>query len=184
MRVVAATNRDLRAAVAGRQFREDLFFRLDVFPVQCRRCASAPSDVPLIAHFVLQRTAAELNKPVPALSAEALAALLDYPWPGNVRELENCLERAVILSDGATIEARHLSLPSRPVAAGAPAPPPTDPWELIDLSGTLDDASRRAVREVERRKIAEALRATDGDTVKAAERLGMPSRLLMRKIRA
>jgi DNA-binding NtrC family response regulator len=184
VRVVAATNRDLRAAVAGRQFREDLFFRLDVFPVQIPPLRERASDVPLIARFVLQRTAAELNKPVPELSAEARAALLEYPWPGNVRELENCLERAVILSDGATIEARHLSLPSRPVAAGALAPPPADPWELIDLSGTLDDASRRAVREVERRKIAEALRATDGDTVKAAERLGMPSRLLMRKIRA
>jgi DNA-binding NtrC family response regulator len=183
VRVVAATNRDLRAAVVARQFREDLFFRLDVFPVVIPPLRERASDVPLIARFVLQRTAAELNKPTPELSADAQTVLTEYSWPGNVRELENCLERAVILSDGAIIEARHLGLPTRPLSAGSLAAPMTDPWDQIDLSGTLDDASRRVVREVERRKIAEALRATDGDTVKAAERLGMPSRLLMRKIR-
>jgi DNA-binding NtrC family response regulator len=184
VRVVAATNRDLRAAVAGRQFREDLFFRLEVFPVHIPPLRDRASDVPLIARFVLQRTAAELNKPIPELSADARAALSEYSWPGNVRELENCLERALILSDGATIEARHLNLPVRPMAAGPLVSPAADPWESIDLTGTLDEASRRVVREVERRKIAEALRAANGDTVKAAERLGMPSRLLTRKIRS
>jgi DNA-binding NtrC family response regulator len=182
VRVVAATNRNLRDAVAARQFREDLFFRLDVFPVVIPPLRERASDIPLIARFMLRRSAAELGKPVPELSAAALAALADYTWPGNVRELENCLERAVILSDGAGIEPSHLGLPSRPVAVNRPSE--FDPWEYIDLTGTLDDASRRVVREVERRKIAEALRATDGDTVKAADLLGMPSRLLTRKIRA
>jgi DNA-binding NtrC family response regulator len=121
---------------------------------------------------------------VPELSPAAQAALTGYSWPGNVRELENCLERAVILADGVTIEPRHLGLPSTPIAGTLPSAAPADVWDTIDLSGTLDEASRRVVREVERRKIAEALRATDGDTVKAAERLGMPSRLLTRKIRA
>jgi two-component system, NtrC family, response regulator AtoC len=184
VRVVAATNRDLRAAVVARQFREDLFFRLEVFPVHIPPLRERLSDVPLIARFVLERTAAELNKAAAELSPAALATLVDYTWPGNVRELENCLERAVILSDGATIEPRHLGLPSSPVAAGSLVAPAADPWELLDLSGTLDEASRRVVREVERRKIAEALRASDGDLVKAADRLGMPSRLLVRKVRA
>ena len=101
-----------------------------------------------------------------------------------MRELENCLERAVILADGAD----HRAAAPRPAARAArrrlAGRADADPWDLIDLSGTLDEASRRVVREVERRKIAEALRATDGDTVQAAELLGMPSRLLMRKIRA
>ena len=130
VRVVAATNRDLRAAVAARQFREDLFFRLDVFRVAIPPLRDRLSDVPLIAAFVLQRTAAELNKPVvPQLSIASLAALSDYTWPGNVRELENCLERAVILSDGATIEPRHLGLPARALAAGPMAAPVADPWD-------------------------------------------------------
>ncbi len=184
VRVVAATNRDLRAAVAARQFREDLFFRLEVFPVHIPPLRERLSDVPLIAQFVLQGTAAELNKPAAELSPAALATLVTYTWPGNVRELENCLERAVILSDGAIIEPRHLGLPSSPLTAGSLVSPEVDPWELLDLSGTLDEASRRVVREVERRKITEALRASDGDLVKAADRLGMPSRLLMRKVRA
>ncbi len=69
------------------------------------------SDIPLLAEFMLRRSSTELNKPIRQLSEPALALLTKYPWPGNVRELENCLERAVILSDGNTIEARHLNLP-------------------------------------------------------------------------
>ena len=181
VRVVAATNRDLRAAMAGGQFREDLFFRLDVFPVHIPPLRERASDVPLLAQFLLKRMAAELNKPMRQLSAASLELLTTYTWPGNVRELENCLERAVILSDGVTIEPRHLSLPEARLPAQAQ--PQADPWENLDLSGTLDEATRRVVLEVERRKITEALRATGGDTLKAAELLGMPPRLLTRKVR-
>jgi DNA-binding NtrC family response regulator len=181
VRVVAATNRDLRAARAAGQFREDLFFRLDVFPVSIPPLRERASDIPLLAEFMLRRSSTELNKPIHQLSEPALALLMKYPWPGNVRELENCLERAVILSDGNTIEPRHLNLPE-PHVPSAP-PRPADPWEQLDLSGTLDEATRRVVLEVERRKIIEALRATDGDTLKAADLLGMPPRLLTRKVR-
>jgi DNA-binding NtrC family response regulator len=182
VRVVAATNRDLHAAVAQRQFRDDLFFRLAVLLVNIPPLRERASDVPLIARFMLERAAAAQKKALPAFAPAALAALIAYPWPGNVRELENCIERAVILCDSVSIQPRHLRLLPLP----EPSRPPADvnPWDLVDLSGTLDEAARRAVKEVERRKIAQALRDTDGDTLKAAEMLGMPSRLLTRKIRA
>ena len=117
MRVVAATNRDLRAMMAAGTFREDLFFRLDVFRVRVPPLRERASDVPLLAEAILRRTAAELNKPVPgAERGRRSSASIRYPWPGNVRELENCLERAVILAEGSTIEPAHLNLPTTPLA--------------------------------------------------------------------
>ena len=181
VRVVAATNRDLRAMMAAGTFREDLFFRLDVFRVRVPALRDRASDIPLLAEAILRRTAAELNKPVPVLGAAARERLAAYPWPGNVRELENSLERAVILAEGSTIEPVHLNLPTTPLKVRPDAP--ADPWELLDLSGTLDDATRRIVLEVERRKIAQALQETGDDTLRAAELLGMAPRLLVRKIR-
>jgi transcriptional regulator with GAF, ATPase, and Fis domain len=181
VRVVAATNRDLGAAVALRQFRDDLFFRLAVLVVNVPPLRERASDIPLLARFLLQRAAVEQNKSAPDLSPAALAALESYPWPGNVRELENCIERAVILCDTAAIEPHHLGL--MPLPESTRPAPDANPWDLVDLSGTLDEAARRAIKEVERRKIAQALRASDGDTLKAAAMLGMPSRLLTRKIR-
>jgi DNA-binding NtrC family response regulator len=182
VRVVAATNRDLRAMMAANTFREDLFFRLDVFRLRVPALRERASDVPLLASAILRRTAAELNKPVPVLGAAALDRLINYPWPGNVRELENCLERAVILAEGSTIEPSHLNLPTTPLQVRPDAP--ADPWDQIDLSGTLDDATRRVVLEVERRKIAVALQETGDDALRAAERLGMAPRLLVKKIRS
>ena len=179
--MVAATNRDLRAMMAAGTFREDLFFRLDVFRVRVPALRDRASDIPLLAEGILRRTAGELNKPVPTLSPASRERLLAYPWPGNVRELENSLERAVILAEGSIIEPAHLNLPTVPLKAGPSAP--ADPWEQIDLGGTLDDATRRIVLEVERRKITKALQETGDDTLRAAEILGMAPRLLVKKIR-
>jgi two-component system, NtrC family, response regulator AtoC len=182
VRVVAATNRDLRAARSAGQFRDDLFFRLEVFPVAVPALRDRASDIPLLADHILARTSAELSKPVPELSAASRELLMTYRWPGNVRELENCLERALILSDGLLIEPRHLNLP---VGHLAPKPAvPSDPWDQIDLSGSLDEATRRVMLEVERRKITEALRVANGDALKAADQLQMAPRLLVRKIRS
>jgi len=183
VRVVAATNRDLRAMMAAGTFREDLFFRLDVFRVRVPALRERASDIPLLAEAILRRTAAELNKAAPpVLGRAALERLVAYPWPGNVRELENCLERAVILAEGSTIEPAHLNLPTTPLTVRPEAAP--DPWEQIDLSGTLDEATRRAVLEVERRKISRALQESGDDALKAADLLGMAPRLLVRKIRS
>ena len=123
MRLVAATNRDLRVAVTTRQFREDLYFRLAVLPLTIPPLRERLSDVPLLARHFLAASAADQKKPMPSLSPAALDALQAYHWPGNVRELENCLERAVILADG-VIQPSHLNLTS-PTAAATLAPTAT-----------------------------------------------------------
>ena len=132
VRLVAATNRDLRAAVTTRQFREDLYFRLAVLPLTIPPLRERLSDVPLLARHFLAASAADQKKPMPSLSPAALDALQAYHWPGNVRELENCLERAVILADG-IIQPSHLNLTSPAAAARA---------------GAADNAQRFVARRV------------------------------------
>ena len=109
-RVVAATNRNLKARVAERQFREDLYFRLSVFPIQIPPLRERPGDIGMLARHFVERFARDLKKNPMPLSPAAVDALQTYPWPGNVRELQNCIERAVILCDDDTIQPRHLHL--------------------------------------------------------------------------
>ncbi|MGV3518482.1 MAG: sigma-54-dependent transcriptional regulator [Luteitalea sp.] len=182
VRLVAASNRDLRASVAARTFREDLFFRLSVFPITIPPLRERGSDIPLLARHFIERFAREQNKRPPHLSSSATAALEGHAWPGNVRELQNCIERAVILADGDTVHAQHLHLGAGEISRDAPAPP-RDPWEEIDLSGTLPEASRRVLMEVERRKIQEALDEARWDHAKASAALQIPPRLLLARIR-
>jgi two-component system response regulator HydG len=177
-RIVAATNRQLRQAVASRQFREDLFFRLSVLPVTLPPLRERPGDVAILAQHFVVAVARQLGRPAPALTPAALDALEAYAWPGNVRELQNCLERAVILSEGQPLHPRHLRLVD-PVAAA-----PGSPWDAIDLSGTLEEATARVVHEVEQRKLQAALAAAAGDPARAAEALGVTVRALVGRARA
>ena len=103
VRLVAATNRGLRAAVAARRFREDLYFRLSVFPIMIPPLRERPGDMPVLARYFVDRFCRDLKKKPLMLSPPAMEQLQAYHWPGNVRELQNCIERAVILSDGDTI---------------------------------------------------------------------------------
>jgi DNA-binding NtrC family response regulator len=193
VRLVAATNRDLRVAVTTRQFREDLYFRLAVLPLTIPPLRERLSDVPLLARHFLVASAADQKKPTPTLSPAALEALQAYQWPGNVRELENCLERAVILADG-VIQPSHLNLTSPHGVADSTSDNGSSPdassgadsatFAGIELDGTMDQALRRVLREVERRKITLALTETAGDTVRAARLLRIPSRLLARRMDA
>ena len=114
VRLVAATNRGLRAAVAARRFREDLYFRLSVFPITVPPLRDRPGDIPLLARYFVERFCRDMKKKPLSLSPAALEQLLSYRWPGNVRELQNCIERAVILADGDTMQPRHL----QPVVRG------------------------------------------------------------------
>ncbi len=178
VRVVSATNRNLRAAVAARRFREDLFFRLSVFPIVIPPLRERREDVLLLARHFVTRFCRELKKPVMSLSDSAREALLGHAWPGNVRELQNCIERAVILSDDETIHRRHLNLEAPDAVVAL-----SDPWDRIDLTGTLTDAARRVVAEVECRKIRQAMSEAGGDLGRASEILGIPYRALLAKVK-
>ena len=179
VRMVAATNRNLRKAVAAREFREDLFFRLSVFPITIPPLRDRREDIPLLARHFVERYCKDLKKRPLAMSPAAEEALSAYRWPGNVRELQNCIERAVILADGDTLLPRHLNLPDTTPSV----PADTDPWERINLSGTLADASDRVLVEVERRKIELALHQSGGDKGIASEKLGLPYKVLAAKLR-
>ncbi len=180
VRVVSATNRNLRAAVAARRFREDLFFRLSVFPIVIPPLRERREDILLLARHFVTRFCRELKKPAMSLSDSAREALLGHAWPGNVRELQNCIERAVILSDDETIHRRHLNLAD--VAQGSRLAA-SDPWETVDLTGSLPEATRRVLAEVECRKIRQAMSEAGGDLGRASEILGIPYRALLAKVK-
>jgi DNA-binding NtrC family response regulator len=166
VRVICATNRNLADDVRERRFRDDLFFRINVFPVTIPPLRDRKEDIDALADFFLQKFAREMKKPPLRLTAEARAALHAYQWPGNIRELQNALERAAILCDRATITPHDLGLAA---AEGAPA---------LDLSGTLADA----MRSVEKLKITDALRRS-ANRAEAAESLGIAARTLAVKMK-
>jgi DNA-binding NtrC family response regulator len=182
VRIVAATNRDLKTAAESGEFRRDLYFRLAVFPVEIPPLRERGDDALLLARHFAAQFGKELRGREATLGDDALAVLRAHPWQGNVRELENAIERACILADSLTLTARDLGLgvPARPQASDA-----ADDAALasLDLSGTLAEASDRAVRLVERRKIADALRAADGNKTRAAEALSVSYKTLLTKIK-
>jgi DNA-binding NtrC family response regulator len=180
VRLVAATNKGLRAAVSARRFREDLFFRLSVFPITIPPLRERGSDIPLLARFFVDRFCRDLNKPRLTLSPSALDQLQTYRWPGNVRELQNCIERAVILADGDSILPRHLNLS---FVEHFPDEKTANPWAHVDMSGTLTEVTRRAVAGVERLKIEEILREADGNRGRAAELLQISYKALIAKLK-
>jgi DNA-binding NtrC family response regulator len=166
VRVICATNRNLADDVKERRFREDLFFRINVFPVTIPPLRARKEDIDALAAFFLQKFAREMNKPSLRLTSEAGEALRKYAWPGNIRELQNALERAAILCDGDTITPRDLGIATEQAPAA------------LDLSGTLADA----MRSVEKVKIADALKRT-ANRAEAAEILGIAVRTLAAKMK-
>jgi DNA-binding NtrC family response regulator len=183
VRVVAATNRNLRAAIAARQFREDLFFRLSVFPITIPPLRDRPTDITMLAKHFIEKFCRDINKNTLSLAPSAVDELLKYPWPGNVRELQNCIERAVILTEGDTIHARHLNLSFRDALPTAAATEDDGLWSRMDLSGTLSAATSRVVAEVERRKIGLALKEAGGNRARAAEALQVGFKTFTAKLR-
>ena len=177
VRIVAATNRMLRQAVAARQFREDLYFRLSVFPVIIPPLRDRKEDIPTLAHHFVERMARDVGKKL-TLSAEALAVLVEHGWPGNVRELQNAIERAVILADGDRLLPRHLSLSSQQGFNAS-----ADPWDQLDWSGTLADVTARFGSEAEKRKIALAMKQANNDKGRASDLLQINFKTLTAKLR-
>jgi DNA-binding NtrC family response regulator len=176
VRVVAATNQDLKAAVAVKEFREDLFFRLSVFPVEIPPLRRRRGDILPLAEMFLERYGREMGRKGLRLSDVAKRALLDHTWPGNVRELQNCMERSAILCEGAVIEPAHMRLTAPP--AGGPSLA-----DVLDLSGPLAEIVKRVGARAEEEAIALALREAGGDRSAAAARLGISLATLNRRLR-
>jgi len=181
VRILAATNKDLRAAVADKTFRDDLYFRIAAVPITIPALRDRGDDVLLLAEHFLERFRREFRKPSLELTEEARSRLLSYPWPGNVRELQNTIERAAILASSSEIDADALQLP-------APKPAPEEMPEGMLAGqflweGPLEEVSQRAVAHVERFKIENALRETKWNKTRAAEKLGVSYKTLLTKIR-
>lgn len=182
VRIVTATNKDLRAAVAEKSFREDLYFRIAAVPITIPPLRDRGDDVLLLADAFLEKFSSEFRKAGLQFAPEAREALRHYAWPGNVRELQNTIERAVILSDGHAITAAALQLPAaQPAAEATPANllPADFNWE-----GALEEVTARAVAHVERAKIEAALRDARWNKTRAADALGISSKTLLAKMRA
>ncbi len=175
VRFVSATNQDLLKATKEKRFREDLYFRLHVFPIPLPPLRDRREDIPLLVERFLNRYATEMKKPIRGISEEILSLLQGYSWPGNVRELQNCMERAVILCPADEIKREHIQLG------------PERKEDLLELSldhfGSLHEASSRAARMVERKLIQEALRACKGNKWQAAKRLRVSYKTLLFKVK-
>ena len=176
VRVVAATNKDLKTAVDNGEFRGDLFFRLAVFPIQIPALRQRDEDVVLLARHFAAQLGKELRGREATLSENALKVLKEHRWPGNVRELENAIERACILTDTMVLEPRDLGLPIR-------SGEESEDKRSLDLTGTLFDVTQRALRYAERRKILAALEANDNNKGRTAEDLGVSYKTLLTKLK-
>lgn len=174
VRVVAATNKDLVRAVDAGEFRRDLYFRLAVFPVKIPSLKERGDDVVLLAKYFSEEFGKEFRKQRTVLSDDAIAAIRSHTWNGNVRELENAIERACILADSNTLEPRDLGLVEKESAIENHG---------FDLSGTLEEATSRAVKIIEKQKIKDALKSCDGNKTRAAELLDVSYKTLLTKIK-
>jgi two-component system response regulator PilR (NtrC family) len=171
IRVVAATNQDLPKLVADGRFRGDLYYRINVIPIQLPALRERREDIPLIAEHFLSKYREQMGKSVAAISGGAMALLEQHDWPGNIRELENVIERAVALERTPTILAESLPAHIR-ATIGDPAATPEDVASLPDGGFDLE----QHVQSVERRYLAQALERAGGVQVRAAELLGMSFR--------
>ncbi|MDT8297009.1 MAG: sigma 54-interacting transcriptional regulator, partial [Spirochaetaceae bacterium] len=168
VRIIAATNRDLDAEVAQKRFREDLYYRLNVIRVELPPLRERPADIAFLAELFLKRLAARGRTDVKELTPRALKALSDYSFPGNIRELENMVERAVILSNGDSLEPGDFALNTGQ-----------------DNSSRLNSSYRASgtLREMEEAMIREALLRNEGHRERSAAELGITRKTLLNKMK-
>jgi DNA-binding NtrC family response regulator len=207
VRLITATNRDLEQEIARGNFRDDLYYRLNVVPLQIPPLRKRRGDIPLLVRHIIKRFNERLKKNVAGIADDALAALEGHSWPGNIRELENVLERTILFSTGDRIARADLpeelgSAASGPVAApaaaiaasaprGEPTPIPTpDPDDLDDddapsVAGdtSLKEIVRAETSRVERELIAKALNETGGNVTQAAKLLKISRKSLQMKMK-
>jgi DNA-binding NtrC family response regulator len=163
-RTVAATNKDLMAEVRAGRFREDLYYRLNVFHISVPPLRERREDIPILARSFVERLARSMNRPIPRIEDEAMKVLADYDWPGNVRELANAVERAMVVRNEDAI--RREDLPIVVAAEGQPSRP-----------------SPRSLSEVERSHVAAILEETGWNISEAARLLGVDRSTVYNKIK-
>lgn len=173
VRIVAASNKDLEKAVEEKKFREDLYYRLNVFPIRIPPLGERREDIPLLAEFFINKYCNEMKTPVKSVSKDAIDALMNYRWKGNVRELENTIERAVILCDGDVITPEHFTLGRQSALFSGPQ----------GSDGSLEAVAKEALRAAETERIRSALRETKGNKSRAAEVLRVSYKTLLTKIK-
>lgn len=174
VRIIAASNKDIESAVSEKTFREDLFYRLNVFPVKIPPLRERTEDIALLVEFFLNKCCTELKTPLKGISSDAIEMLIKYPWKGNVRELENTIERAIILCDGKTIMPEDISLSPLPLEVS---------MKNLPMNGALEDVSKEALRIAETQRIIKALKDTKGNKTRAAEILQVSYKTLLTKIK-
>jgi Nif-specific regulatory protein len=187
VRIVSATNSDLRAAVAARSFREDLYYRLAAFPIRIPPLRDRREDIPLLVGHMLGIAAARHHKTIPGVAQPALDLLVAFDWPGNIRELQNEIERAVALAhDGMPIGLEHLS-PKLGPGAGVVPVRAADAGEADEQAATAKERAPRSLRRAravfEARHIAETLKEQEGNVSRAAEALGLSRVMLQKKMK-
>ena len=186
VRVVAATNRDLARLVADREFRSDLYYRLNVFPIQIPPLRERREDVPLLVRYFVQNFSRRLNKTVEYVPAEAMDALVNYSWPGNIRELENLVERAVFLSPGKELRVPLSEFKQAALPVGDAASDGSGFILQIPGSGSATSTPVATLEEAERQHILRALRQTKwriAGPQGAAAMLGMKRTTLQARMR-
>ncbi len=175
VRIVAASNKDLEKAVEDKKFRDDLYYRLNVFPIRIPPLRERREDIPLLLEYIVNKYCLEIKTSVKSISKEALDILMNYHWKGNVRELENAIERAVVLCDGDVITPEHFVLSKQSISEPAK--------RSLSTEGTLETVAKEALRIAETQRIVNALRETRGNKSKAAEILKVSYKTLLTKIK-
>jgi DNA-binding NtrC family response regulator len=185
VRIIATTSRDLEAEVSAGRFRQDLYYRLNVFPISIPPLRERREDIPALAHRFAARAAAEGGKEIQGFEAEALELLCAQDWPGNVRQLQNAVERAVILSTEPVLRLHlfaALRTPAAPIQNGALPTVPSQTTTNGSGSAHVLELPSLDLMEVERRVIEQALALTKGNRTRAAQMLGINVRTLRRKL--
>ncbi len=169
-RLITATNKDLKAMVAAGTFRDDLFYRINIFPIHVPALRERKDDIPALAYHFLKMFSADLGKKVTDISEGAISALVNYDWPGNVRELENAMHRAAILTSDNVIRQAHLVTIIDPTHAHAGLAVPRTGDELKRVKKA---AREKSVEEIEKQFVLEALKRNEWNVTKSAEDTGM-----------
>ena len=184
VRLIAATNRELKALIADGRFREDLYYRLAVVPIALPPLRDRKEDIPLLVRHFVEKYNQRLGKRVEGVDADAVALLQSYPWPGNIRELENLMERSVLFADGPVIHAGALPDSLRETSPAAPVAPVGALGAIAAPSGaSMKEIVRQAQAELEKELIARALEETGGNVTRAAKRLQISRKSLQVKMK-